>query len=107
MKLEKENIMKKMQYILNMRSVLNKDAFFSDGTKYYRNPAEPEAGETVMLSFRTQKNNVDAVYLVSEGKKYKMKIYKTLKDFDYYGVKITMPDKVFRYYFEISYGWIT
>lgn len=107
MKLEKENIMKKMQYILNMRSVLNKDAFFSDGTKYYRNPAEPEAGETIMLSFRTQKNNVDAVYLVSEGKKYKMKIYKTLKDFDYYGVKITMPDKVFRYYFEISYGWIT
>lgn len=107
MKLEKEDIMKKMQYILNMRAVLNKDAFFSDGTKYYRNPSEPEAGETVMLSFRTQKNNVDAVYLVSEGKKYKMKVYKTLKGFDYYGVKITMPDKVFRYYFEISYGWIT
>ncbi len=107
MRLEKEDVMKKMQYILNMRAVLNKDAFFSDGTKYYRNPSEPEAGENVMISFRTQKNNVDSVYLVSEGVKYKMKVYKTLKGFDYYGVKITMPDKVFRYYFEIHYGWIT
>lgn len=107
MRLEKEDVMKKMQYILNMRAVLNKDAFFSDGTKYYRNPSEPEAGESVMISFRTQKNNVDSVYLVSEGVKYKMKVYKTLKGFDYHGVKITMPDKVFRYYFEIHYGWIT
>ena len=107
MRLEKEDVMKKMQYILNMRAVLNKDAFFSDGTKYYRNPSEPEAGESVMISFRTQKNNVDSVYLVSEGVKYKMKVYKTLKGFDYHGVKITMPDRVFRYYFEIHYGWIT
>lgn len=107
MRLEKEDVMKKMQYILNMRAVLNKDAFFSDGTKYYRNPSEPEAGENVMISFRTQKNNVDSVYLVSEGVKYKMKVYKTLKGFDYHGVKITMPDKIFRYYFEIHYGWIT
>ena len=65
MRLEKEDVMKKMQYILNMRAVLNKDAFFSDGTKYYRNPSEPEAGENVMISFRTQKNNVDSVYLLS------------------------------------------
>ena len=107
MRLEKEDVMKKMQYILNMRAVLNKDAFFSDGTKYYRNPSEPKAGENVMIRFRTQKNNVDSVYLVSEGVKYKMKVYKTLKGFDYHGVKITMPDKIFRYYFEIHYGWIT
>lgn len=107
MSLEKEDVMKKMQYILNMRAVLNKDALFSDGTKYYRNPSEPKAGESVMISFRTQKNNVDSVYLVSEGKKYKMKIYKTLKGFDYYCVKITMPAQVFRYFFEIHYGLIT
>ena len=29
---EKEDITKKMQYILNMRAVLNKNALFSDGT---------------------------------------------------------------------------
>ena len=31
MEREKEDITKKMQYILNMRAVLNKDAMFSDG----------------------------------------------------------------------------
>lgn len=104
---EKEDITKKMQYILNMRAVLNKNALFSDSTKYYRNPTEPEPGEKVKISFRTQKNNVNSVYLVSGDKKYKMKVYKTQKGFDYYGTRITMPDQVFRYYFEIHYGWIT
>lgn len=50
MEWENEDITRKMQYILNMRPVLNKDAFFSDGTRYYRNPTEPKAGETVMIS---------------------------------------------------------
>ena len=106
MEREKEDITRKMQYILSMRAVLNKDALFSDGTKYYRNPPEPEAGENVVISFRTLKNNVDSVYLVSGSRRYKMKVYKTQKGFDYYGVKIRMPDQVFRYYFEIHYGWI-
>ena len=106
MEWENEDITRKMQYILNMRPVLNKDAFFSDGTRYYRNPAEPKTGETVMISFRTQKNNVDAVYLVSGGKKRRMKIYKTVKGFDYYAARIVMPDEVFRYHFEILYGWV-
>lgn len=106
MEWENEDITRKMQYILNMRPVLNKDAFFSDGTRYYRNPAEPKTGETVMISFRTQKNNVDAVYLVSGGKKRRMKIYKTVKGFDYYADRIVMPDEVFRYHFEILYGWV-
>ena len=104
---ENEDINRKMQYILNMRPVLNENALFSDGTRYYRNPEEPKAGEKVMLSFRTQKNNVDAVYLVSGDQKQKMKVYKTIKGFDYYGTKITMPDEIYRYYFEVHYGWIT
>ena len=52
---EKEDITKKMQYILNMRAVLNKNALFSDGTKYYRNPTEPEPGEKVKISFGRKK----------------------------------------------------
>ena len=40
-------------------------------------------------------------------KRYRMKVYKTQKGFDYYGTRITMPDEVFRYYFEIHYGWMT
>ena len=58
------DIMKKMQYILNMRAVFNKEALFSDGTEYYRSPSEPKAGDTVTIRFRTQRNNVDNVYLV-------------------------------------------
>ena len=46
---------KKMQYILNMSPVLNKDAMFSDGTEYYRTPVEPREGDTVTIRFRTQK----------------------------------------------------
>ena len=107
--MERENVdrIKRMQYILNMRPVLNKDALFSDGTEYYRSPAEPKAGEVVIIRFRTQKNNVDGVYLVSGNKKQKMRIYKTVNGFDYYAARIVMPDEIFRYHFEIKYGWIT
>ena len=45
-----------MQYILNMRPVFNKEALFSDGTEYYRTPAEPKAGDIVTIKFRTQRN---------------------------------------------------
>ena len=57
---EKADIKKRMQYILNMRPVFNKEALFSDGTEYYRIPAEPKAGDTVTIKFRTQRNNVDS-----------------------------------------------
>ncbi len=107
MELERIDNNKKMQYILNMRPVLNKDALFSDGTEYYRSPSEPRAGEVVIIRFRTQRNNVDAVYLVYGDKKQKMRIYKTMNGFDYYAAKIVMPQEVFRYHFEIKYGWVT
>lgn len=107
--MERENVdvTRRMQYILNMRAVLNKDALFSDGTEFYRSPAEPKPGETVIIRFRTQKNNVDAVYLVYGKYKMKMKIYKTANGFDYFAAKIVMGSEVFRYHFEIHYGWIT
>ena len=70
---EKADIKKRMQYILNMRPVFNKEALFSDGTEYYRIPAEPKAGDTVTIIFRTQRNNVDSVYLVSQEQNRKEK----------------------------------
>ena len=101
------DIVKKMQYILNMRSVLNKNAFFSDGTEYYRTPAEPREGDKVTIRFRTQRNNVDAVYLVCDGKHIEMEVTETAKGFDYYSARITMGSKVSRYHFEIIYGSLT
>ncbi len=100
-------IVKKMQYILNMRPVLNKNALFSDGTEYYRTPMEPDAGETMVIRFRTQKNNVDAVYLVHGEQKLKMEKTRTSGSFDYYEVSVEMTREVFRYHFEIVYGLVT
>ena len=104
---KKADLLKKMQYILNMRPVLNKDAFFSDGTEYYRSPAEPKPGENVTIRFRAQRNNVDAVYLVCGEEKQEMTICETRKGFDYYSAQLTVGEDVLRYYFEIHYGWIT
>ena len=104
---EKADIKKRMQYILNMRSVFNKEALFSDGTEYYRIPAEPKAGDTVTIKFRTQRNNVDSVYLVSQEQRVQMEICGTENGFDYYSAQVTIGADIFRYYFEIQYGWVT
>ena len=60
------------QYIMQMRPILRKRALFSDGTEDYRSPAEPKAGELVTIRFRTARDNVDAVWLCTEQKKYFM-----------------------------------
>ena len=104
---ERIDIKKKMQYILNMRPVFNKEALFSDGTEYYRSPAEPQAGDTVMIKFRTQRNNVDSVYLVSGEQRIQMQRCETENGFDYYSAQVTVGEDIFRYYFEIQYGWVT
>lgn len=96
-----------MQYILNMRPVFNKEALFSDGTEYYRIPAEPKAGDIVTIKFRTQRNNVDSVYLVSQEQRVQMEICGTENGFDYYSAQVTIGEDIFRYYFEIQYGWVT
>ena len=41
-----------------------KAALFSDGTKEYRIPEEPECGEQVTIRFRTEAGDVDRVYAV-------------------------------------------
>lgn len=66
------DVMKKMQYILNIRPVLNTEALFSDGSDYYRCPSNPKAGDKVRIRFRTKRNNVDMVYLVYDGKRQQM-----------------------------------
>ena len=107
MNLENVELKKKMRYLMNMRAVLNKDAFFSDGTENYRIPAEPAEGDRVTIRFRTQRNNVDAVYLVVGEEKTEMEIFKSAEGFDYYYAELVMPGEILRYHFEILYGWVT
>ena len=104
MESRKVDMTKKMQYILNMRPPLNPNALFSEGTDNYRIPSEPVAGDEVTIRFRTQKNNVDEVYLVSGSLRQKMEVAYTCRGFDYYETKITVGEEIFRYHFEIIYG---
>ena len=101
------DVMKKMQYILNMRPVLNTEALFSDGSDYYRCPSNPKAGDKVRIRFRTKRNNVDMVYLVYDGKRQQMERVAKSNGFDYYETSIIMGEEIVRYHFEITYGWVT
>ena len=92
------------QYIMQMRPVLKKEALFSDGTKDYRDPTEPEAGEKVTIRFRTGRNNVDIVWLCTDCEHYKMKKTESDHEFDYYAVEMTMGEEPFYYYFEVASG---
>lgn len=94
------------QYIMQMRPILRKRALFSDGTEDYRSPAEPKAGELVTIRFRTARDNVDAVWLCTEQKKYFMEKTESEGLFDYYSVEIRMTEEHFSYYFEIETGML-
>lgn len=79
---------------------LNKRALFADETLDYRIPEEPDEGDSVVLRFRTGKNNTDHVYCISDEGKMQMK--KTSSDslFDYYEIQITAGEKPLYYYFQ-------
>lgn len=91
-------------YIDNMVPILNRRAFFSDGTERYRTPAEPMPGDLVTVRFRTARENVDNVYLMTAGNKQLMMKESSDKLFDYYVSSICVEDKEVDYYFMIASG---
>ncbi len=92
---------KKLLYIQNMRALLRKESFFSDGTDRYVIPAEPEAGEEVKIRFRTAKANADFVYLCIAGQRMDMKLVRRTELFDYYEAVYQLGEQKADYYFEI------
>ena len=101
-----EILEKKQKYINSLNPILNKKAIFSDGTLTYRNPMEPEPGETVTIRCRTGKNNVDSVYFISGQVRQLMEKELTEGPFDYYKVEITVGQEPLLYFFEINAGRI-
>ncbi len=101
---DRKKLSNSFQYILTMRPALNKQALFSDTTQDYVTPAEPRLKEKVTIKFRTAKNNVDAIYVISGEKSFEM--VKTEMDamFDYYSCVISMDEKIFGYCFQIFAG---
>lgn len=101
-----QEINRTQKYIMQERPVFNKEALFSDGTKDYRTPAEPNENESVTIRFRTAKDNVDLVFLCAGGKSYLMKFEESDGSFDYYAVEILLGTESFFYYFEIVSGML-
>ncbi|MDO5417807.1 MAG: alpha amylase N-terminal ig-like domain-containing protein, partial [Lachnospiraceae bacterium] len=85
---------------------LNREALFCAETEDYRVPAEPEAGEEVILRFRTARGNVDQVLYRECGRDDSTEMRKKSSDllFDYYECRITAGTEQVRYYFELIKG---
>ena len=89
---------------MQFSDILVKNALFFDETEDYRTPAEPEAGDSVVIRFRTLANNVDNVYLISRKSEIKMEKVRTEGLFDFYETQISVGSTSYLYYFEIEKG---
>ena len=95
------------QYIAAMRPVFNRRALFTDTSAEYVIPEEPEPYSEVTIRFRTARNNVDRIFLVSGGQKHLMVRVESDNDFDYYAYVMRLDDQKVSYYFEVQTGRIT
>ena len=84
---------------------LNRQAFFADGTPFYRlytaSDAD-DAGCSVRLRFRTAKGNAASVMVVTDSIKVEMKKAFAKGCFDYYEAMLHYPECGTNYYFEIT-----
>lgn len=102
--IHRKRVLNNQDYILSMRAVFNIRALYSDTTSNYLSPEEPEPGEEITVRFRTAKNNVDVVLLVSGSKRFVMTKTETERHFDYYETRMEVSDKKIAYHFEIISG---
>ena len=79
-------------------------AVFSDGTKDYRIPPEPEAGETVRIRLRTARGNAFAAVLVIGEHRIQMSVVSSDALFDYYEASFKVGDENIGYHFLIWSG---
>ncbi len=83
---------------------MNREALFCDGTQDYVIPAEPEAGEKIVLRFRTAHNDVEEVNLLCGDKNYAMWKASSGDEFDFYEIEWRLGEEPFRYSFEVKKG---
>ena len=79
-------------------------ALFADGTKEYRFPTEPKAGDAVRLRFRTLKDSVTRVVLRIAGERIDMAPECTEGCFTYYRAEYTVGESPVTYCFEAEFG---
>ena len=69
---ETMKVLRQQQYIFQTKPALRMEALFSDGTEYYRSPAQPALGDEITVRFRTAAANADAVYVICNGNRLNM-----------------------------------
>ena len=87
------------------RTYLNMDAVFTDETKQFVEPYDPDPGDTVTFRLRTAKNNVECAHFhwAAEDKEA-IPMVKTSTEglFDYYTAKCCVGLTESRYYFSVD-----
>lgn len=85
---------------------MNREALYSIGKGFYREPEESPAFSDVTIRFRTLREDVDRVllYLPDEQQIYPMQLESSDHYFDYYEMEIKLKDKPLHYYFRIEKG---
>lgn len=86
----------------NEYTVPDQRALFSDETKQYQTPSEPEPGDTVTIRFRAMENSVDAVYFISGAVRTRMRPDGNREGFTYYSIAIELGSEPVHYYFEVQ-----
>ena len=80
---------------------MNKQALFSDGTGMYLVPSQPEEFDVVTIRFRTMKNDIESVRVITESRAFVMQKAYTEGFFDYFELKYELGNAPFKYYFEV------
>ncbi len=80
------------------------EALFCDGTGAYVQPAQPERGANVTFKFRTAKDDVDVVRLVSGPDSQELEKSDSRELFDYYKTDVQLGEAPFSYCFQIQSG---
>ena len=83
---------------------MTEQALFCDGTGGYVIPPEPKCNQTVTLRFRTAKDDVQRVRLITGVGGYEMEKAETKGEFDYYTIDWKLNEEAFSYCFEIWDG---
>ena len=79
-------------------------ALYSDETKQYRTPMEPQTGDVITIRFRTGRDTAEQVCLISGEERYAMKRTQSDELFDYHQIELELGAEPFYYYFEIKMG---
>ena len=81
---------------------MNRDAIFSDGTRKFLDPPEPQKNTKVNIRIRIASGDATKVYLVTEDYHIPMAYEESHNGFDFYKVGILVGEETIRYCFNIQ-----